>query len=68
MRRHLTFNKAECSHVATVDYSDATGDRGGKEVCVMARRDGEMESNKAGLLTDLPLTDPVCLCEFMATV
>lgn len=31
-----------------------------------ARANGEMGSNKAGLLADLPLADPVCLCEFMA--
>lgn len=68
VRCDLTFNKTGCSHVAMADYSDAAGDRGGKEVCMMARLDGEMESNKAGILPDLPLTDPVCLCEFMATV
>lgn len=43
-------------------------DRRGREVCVTVQANGEMRSNKAGLLADLPLPDPVCLCEFMATV
>lgn len=68
LRLYLTFNKPEYSHVATADYSDAAGDRGGTEVGMTAQANGEMGSNKAGLLTDLPLADPVCLCEFMATV
>lgn len=55
MRLHLTFNQTEYSHVATADYSDAAGERRGGEVCVMAQANGEMGSNNAGLLTDLPL-------------
>lgn len=66
LRLHLTFNKPECSHVATADYSDTAGDKGGREVCRTAQANGEMGSNKAGLFADLPLADPVCLCEFMA--
>lgn len=67
-RLYLTFNKAERSHVATADYSDAAGDRGGREVRVTAQTNGGPGSNKAGLLAHLPPADPVCLCEFMATV
>lgn len=67
-RLHLTFNTTEWDHVATADYSDAAGDRGGRELCMMAPADGEMGSNKGGILAQLPLTDPACLCEFMATV
>lgn len=57
----LTFNKPDYSHVATVNYSDAAGDREGSEVCMTGQANGEMGSNKAGLLTDLPHADPVCL-------
>lgn len=42
--------------------------KGGREVCMVAQANGDTGSNKAGLLTDLPLADPVCLWEFMATV
>lgn len=68
LRLYLTFNKPEYRHVATADYSDAAADRRGREVCVTVQANGEMRSNKAGLLADLPLPDPVCLCEFMAAV
>jgi len=68
LRLHLTFTKPEYSHVASADYSDAAGDKGAREVWMTAQANGEMGSNKAGLPTALPLTDPVCLCEFMATV
>lgn len=68
LRLHVTFHKPEYTHVATADYSDAAGDRGGRELFVTVQTNGEMSSNKADLLTALSAADPVCLCEFMATV
>lgn len=59
---------AEYNHVATVDYSNPARDGAGGEVCMTAQANRGMGSNKAGLLSDLPPTDPVCLCGFMATV
>lgn len=61
LRLHLTFNKPGYSHVATADYSEAAGDKGGREVCLIAQANREMGSNKAGLLTDLSLADCVSL-------
>lgn len=65
---YLTFNKPEYGHVATADYCDAAGDGGERESSMTVQANGEMGSNKAGLLADPSLADPVCLCEFMATV
>lgn len=65
---YLTFNKPEYSHVATADYRDSAGDRGERALSMTVQANGEMGSNKVGLLTDPSLADPVCLCEFMATV
>lgn len=41
---------------------------GGPELFGTAQTVGQMRSNKAGLLAEPCVHDPVCLCEFMATV
>lgn len=64
LRLYLTFNKADTTHVATADYRDVAGDTGGRKVCGTAQANGERGAIKQTSLSP----DPVCLCEFMATV